>query len=162
MPSITEPIAHMDMEPITVPDVYARRVPRDDIGPAFREHVSRLVGDGVIDYDWKTVGEFADRSGDYLTVLACVRGGEIWYGLEIIDGSDVLPAGRFRKAGKYACITREDNEREMLCGATGYVLQPEFCDRSSSRYVTQYCSGCDRVYRRENGGRVASSEDDTL
>ncbi|MFH9731826.1 hypothetical protein [Streptomyces sp. NPDC017260] len=160
MSATADPIAHLDDSPMMVPDKFAREVPSMSIGPAFREHASRLVAAGQLDYDWGTIGEVADRITDYLTLLACVRGGHICYAFEIDNGMDVLPAVRFRKCGKVACITREDNDRETLCGATGYILVPEFRDHAASTYVHMYCNGCDHVYRRENDGRVAESADD--
>ncbi|MFE2539002.1 hypothetical protein [Actinacidiphila glaucinigra] len=75
---------------------------------------------------------------------------------------DTLPPERFRKAGTSACTTREDNERETYCGATGYVNLPEFRDRKSPHYVGQYCTGCDRAYRKAHSGRIAQSAADSL
>ena len=82
--------------------------------------------------------------------------------VDTLPDSDTLPAERFRKAGKSACTTREDNERETYCGATGYVNLPEFRDRKSPQYVDQYCTGCDHAYRKEHNGRYARSAADTL
>ncbi|MFE5853174.1 hypothetical protein ACFQ61_08130 [Streptomyces sp. NPDC056500] len=79
-----------------------------------------------------------------------------------MSNADLLPAERFVKAGKYACVRREDNERETLCWATGYVQQPEFRDSTSPRYTAAYCPDCEIVYRKGNNGRVAVSSDDTL
>ncbi|MEU0214068.1 hypothetical protein ABZ281_02730 [Streptomyces sp. NPDC006265] len=76
---------------------------------------------------------------------------------EFTAASVILPADRFRKAGKVACTLRTAPEREAYCGATGYVLQPEFRDRTSPRYVAQYCGECTDQYARENGGSIPLS-----
>ncbi|MEU1552194.1 hypothetical protein ABZ517_05655 [Streptomyces scabiei] len=74
--------------------------------------------------------------------------------------SVILPADRFRKAGKVACTLRPAPEREAYCGATGYVRQPEFRDRTSPYFVAQYCGECTDRFARENGGTIPVSMDE--
>ena len=73
---------------------------------------------------------------------------------------DTLPAERFVKAGKYACIRQEENPRETLCDATGYTLAPEFREPTHPHHVSHYCDECQEKYRKETGN-FANSADDT-
>jgi hypothetical protein len=76
--------------------------------------------------------------------------------------SDTLPADRFVKAGKVACVRQVENPRHTMCHATQYTQQPEFRDRKSPLFVAQYCGDCTTAYAKENDGRLPVSAADTL
>lgn len=51
-------------------------------------------------------------------------------------------------AGKIACIRKEPESTETLCGKKGAKGQAEFSDHRSALYVDQHCIDCTAEFRR--------------
>lgn len=84
MTTMTLPMAHTDTVALVVPEEDVQPLHTVCIPPVFTDVAVCLESFGLLDGEWRTLGEMSDESGDYTTFVGRRSyAGTIQYGIEI-------------------------------------------------------------------------------